>query len=38
MSVRIPEISNVCKKLIDEVGTVVVGEQTMLKYVIILRQ
>ncbi len=35
MSVTIPEISNICMQLIDEVGTVVVGKKTMLKFVIL---
>lgn len=34
-SVSIPEISSVCKKLIDEVGRVVVGKKNMLKYVVL---
>ena len=35
MSVSIPEISKMCKKLVDEVGNVVVGKQNMLKYVVL---
>jgi len=34
-SVSIPEISSMCKKLIDEVGRVVVGKKNMLKYVVL---
>jgi len=34
-NVSIPEISSVCKKLIDEVGRVVVGKKNMLKYVVL---
>jgi len=33
MSVSVSEISSTCKKLIDEVGNVVVGKKNMLKYV-----
>jgi len=35
MSISILEISSICKKLIDEVGCVVVGKKNMLKYVIL---
>jgi len=35
MSMSVQEISQICNKLIDEVGTVVVGKKTMLKYVIL---
>jgi MoxR-like ATPase len=35
MSISIPEISSICKKLVDEVGRVVVGKKNMLKYVIL---
>lgn len=35
MNVTVTEISTVCKKLIDEVGKVVVGKENMLKYVIL---
>ncbi len=35
MNVTVTEISSVCKKLIDEVGKVVVGKENMLKYVIL---
>ena len=35
MSMSVSEISKVCKKLVDEVGKVVVGKQNMLKYVIL---
>lgn len=35
MSMSISELSKVCKKLIDEVGNVVVGKRNMLKFVIL---
>ncbi|MCX6668054.1 MAG: MoxR family ATPase [Euryarchaeota archaeon] len=35
MSISISETSAVCRKLIDEVGNVVVGKKNMLKYVIL---
>lgn len=35
MSVSVLEISSTCKKLVDEVGKVVVGKKNMLKYVIL---
>ena len=35
MNITVTEISSVCKKLIDEVGKVVVGKENMLKYVIL---
>ena len=35
MTVSITEISSICKKLVDEVGNVVVGKKNMLKYVIL---
>jgi MoxR-like ATPase len=35
MSMSIQEISSTCKKLVDEVGHVVVGKKNMLKYVIL---
>lgn len=35
MSISITEISNICKKLVDEVGKVVVGKKNMLKFVIL---
>lgn len=35
MSITVADISQVCKQLVDEVGTVVVGKKNMLKYVIL---
>ena len=35
MSISVSEISSVCRKLVDEVGNVVVGKKNMLKYVIL---
>lgn len=35
MSYSVIEISEVCKKLVDEVGTVVVGKKNMLKFVVL---
>jgi len=35
MSITMADISQVCKQLVDEVGTVVVGKKNMLKYVIL---
>ena len=35
MSITLTDISQVCKQLVDEVGTVVVGKKNMLKYVIL---
>ena len=35
MSVSVSEISSICRKLVDEVGNVVVGKKNMLKYVIL---
>jgi len=35
MSITVTDISQVCKQLVDEVGTVVVGKKNMLKYVIL---
>jgi len=35
MSINMADISQVCKELVDEVGTVVVGKKNMLKYVIL---
>jgi len=35
MSTSISQVSSTCKKLIDEVGTVVVGKKDMLKFVIL---
>jgi len=35
MSVSVLEISSTCKKLVEEVGKVVVGKKNMLKYVIL---
>ena len=35
MSISISELSNICKKLTDEVGNVVVGKKNMLKFVIL---
>ena len=35
MSMSIPEVSSISKKLIDEVGNVVVGKKNMLKYVVL---
>ena len=35
MNVTVTEISSVCKKLIDEVGKVVVGKENVLKYVML---
>lgn len=35
MSMSISELSNICKKLIDEVGNVVVGKKNMLKFVML---
>ena len=35
MSITVTDISQVCKQLLDEVGTVVVGKKNMLKYVIL---
>jgi MoxR-like ATPase len=35
MNVSIDEVSSICKKLVEEVGTVVVGKQEMLKYVVL---
>ena len=35
MSVSVSEISSICKKLVDEVGNVVVGKKNMLKYVVL---
>jgi MoxR-like ATPase len=35
MNMSIPELSNVCKKLVDEVGKVVVGKKNVLKYVVL---
>ena len=35
MSMSVSEISKTCKKLVDEVGKVVVGKQNMLKFVIL---
>jgi len=37
MSVSVLEISSTCKKLVEEVGKVVVGKKNMLKYVYYLR-
>ena len=34
-NLTITEISQICKKLVDEVGTVVVGKKNMLKYVVL---
>ncbi len=35
MSMSIPDLSKVCKTLVDEVGNVVVGKKNMLKFVIL---
>jgi len=35
MSISVSEISSICRKLVDEVGNVVVGKKNMLKYVIL---
>ena len=35
MNITMTDISQVCKQLVDEVGTVVVGKKNMLKYVIL---
>lgn len=35
MSISILQVSSICKKLIDEVGNVVVGKRNMLKYVVL---
>ena len=35
MTVSIPMVSKTCKTLIDEVSKIVVGKQTMLKYVML---
>jgi MoxR-like ATPase len=35
MNISVKDISNVCNRLVDEVGSVVVGKKTMLKYVVL---
>jgi MoxR-like ATPase len=35
MNMSITELSNVCKKLVDEVGKVIVGKKNVLKYVVL---
>ena len=35
MSMSVLEISKICKKLVDEVGNVIVGKKIMLKYVVL---
>jgi len=35
MSMSVAEISNMCRKLIDEVGNVVVGKKNLLKFVVL---
>jgi MoxR-like ATPase len=35
MTISIPETSSLCKKLTEEIGQVVVGKKTMIKYVIL---
>lgn len=35
MSMSVAEISNICRKLVDEVGNVVVGKKNLLKFVIL---